>query len=117
MTTTTSDQEKASQAAWDQGRSENVARAKAAIAAGQDATYTAQPGDTFESIAEALYGDGELGPELHAANAGAIGSTATALAPGHVLAIPYRAAAPAKDEPDADEPATPEDGASPAGGG
>lgn len=127
---TTAEQEQASQAAWDQARIEGVDRAQAAIAAGLDATYTAQPGDTFESIAEAIYGDAEAGVELHVANGALIGSTATALAPGHVLTIPYRAAAPAEAEDvddgvgdelvDGDEdadPATPEGGASPAGRG
>lgn len=77
--------------AWDQARTDGIAAAKAAHATNAAGTYTVQPGDTFGSIAEAIYGAAERGQGLYLANAatGAVGSDQSVLEPGTVLAIPF----------------------------
>jgi nucleoid-associated protein YgaU len=89
-----SEDERAAQA-WDKARARQAAAAIAAHGTGEDATYTAQPGDTLESIAAAIYGSNELAPGLWDANSAVIGSDPAALTPGTVLVVPVPTIDPA----------------------
>jgi nucleoid-associated protein YgaU len=73
---------------YEQARTEQIAHIKAAHATGTNGGYTAQPGDTFATIALAIYGDAEAAGFLYEANAGIVGSDPAALAPGTPLVIP-----------------------------
>jgi hypothetical protein len=86
--------------AQDAARRQYANAAKASIESGRDATYTAQPGDTLESIAEAVYGDREAAAAIYDASvsSGAIGTDRDAeLAGGTILTIPVIAGV---DQPD-----------------
>jgi phage tail protein X len=86
--------------AQDAARRQYAEAAKTSIQSGRDATYTAQPGDTLESIAEAVYGDREAAAAIYDASvsSGAIGTDRGAeLAGGTVLTLPVVAGV---DQPD-----------------
>lgn len=96
----------AAAAAHDQARTANVAAAKAALANGAPSTtYAVQPGDTLESIADAIYGDGDQDAHF-LASAGSVISTdpSQPLPAGAVLTIPaIGPATPADDAADDDD--------------
>lgn len=86
-------------AAHDQARTANVAAAKAALASGAPSTtYAVQPGDTLESIAEAIYGDGAQDAHF-LASAGSVISTdpSQPLPAGAILTVPAVGPAVADD--------------------
>jgi len=63
-------------------------KAKAAAApAARSGAYVVQEGDTLESIAAKVYGDGSKWPSIYKANAGSVGRGGT-VKPGQTLAIP-----------------------------
>jgi LysM repeat protein len=85
-------------AAGDVARNRQAQAARSLHELGQLATYTAQEGDTYESIADATGGDAEA---IAAVNGGGAASTdASLLEPGTVLVLPVPEP---RDEPDVAE--------------
>jgi hypothetical protein len=88
-------EEKLAREAQDGARKHYAKGARGAIAAGFSGSYTVQPGDTYESIADAVYGDEAYGADIFDASlsAGAVSSNRrTELPGGTVLVLPVVAA-------------------------